>query len=290
MTMIHVLPCIDDAARAEVRRTELCIDRDRAVGLARHTLDVVRAGHYRTAAGEKVVIADAVEAARQAKVSLPPDAPLPYAPSHSFDETRIQVANETTAGAARRLVDHHKTIALNFANGFTPGGGFLHGARAQEESLCRMSALYETLRNDPLYDAHIQFGDAGTTSHAILSPGVPFFRDDSGALLDEPYLLAVLTCAAPEAYRIGQERAAILLRDRILRVLAIMSAFGYDGIVLGAWGCGAFGNDPGSTAAAFRDALFGPFRGAFREVVFAVTDWSPERRTLGPFRDAFAAR
>jgi uncharacterized protein (TIGR02452 family) len=236
-----------------------------------------------------VAVADAVEAARRATLSIAPDAALPAGPSRPFDVMRIQVANETTAGAARRLVGQHKTIALNFANGFTPGGGFLHGARAQEESLCRMSALYETIRSDPLYDAHTRAGDAGTSDHAILSPEVPFFRDDSGALLEDPYLLAVLTCAAPEAFHIGQERAAILLRKRILRVLAIMSAFGYDAVVLGAWGCGAFGNDPHTTAAAFREALYGPHRGAFRDVVFAVTDWSPERRTLGPFRDAFAA-
>jgi len=52
---------------------------------------------------------------------------------------------------------------------------------------------------------------------------------------------------------------------------------------------GAFGNDPGRTAADVRAALEGPFDGAFAEVVFAITDWSNERRYLGPFRDAFGA-
>jgi uncharacterized protein (TIGR02452 family) len=59
-------------------------------------------------------------------------------------------------------------------------------------------------------------------------------------------------------------------------------------LVLGAWGCGAFGNDPLRTARDFRSALEGAYAGGFREVVFAITDWSDERRFLGPFRDVFA--
>jgi uncharacterized protein (TIGR02452 family) len=57
--------------------------------------------------------------------------------------------------------------------------------------------------------------------------------------------------------------------------------------VLGAWGCGAFGNDPNRTAVDFREALENEFRGAFFDIVFAITDWSPKRRFLGPFRDVF---
>jgi uncharacterized protein (TIGR02452 family) len=83
-------------------------------------------------------------------------------------------------------------------------------------------------------------------------------------------------------------KAAELLRERIGRVLAIAEAYADEALVLGAWGCGAFGNDPARTARDFRDALYGPFRGAFREIVFAIADWSPSRRFLGPFRDAFA--
>jgi len=99
----------------------------------------------------------------------------------------------------------------------------------------------------------------------------------------------VVTSAAPVAYRIGQPRAADLLRKRIHRVLSIARAYEYDTLVLGAWGCGAFGNDPRRTAIDFRNALEVDFAGAFSDIVFAITDWSPERRFLGPFRDVFAA-
>ena len=290
MTAIGFLPTLDDAERADARRRELFISYERSLALAQETLAIVNAGGYRTSSGQNVPIADAVRSACRSRVSIPPDAALPAVSSSRFEEMRIQVANETTTGAARRLLGQHRTIVLNFANGLVPGGGFAGGARAQEESLCRASALFETLRGDAMYEVHAHADDPGSSDYAILSPHVPFFRDGMWALLDEPYLLSVLTCAAPVAGQVGRERAARLLRGRIRRALAIMAAYRYEGIVLGAWGCGAFGNDPRTTAADFRDALLGPFRGAFREVVFAVTDWSPERRTLGPFRDAFAGQ
>jgi len=79
------------------------------------------------------------------------------------------------------------------------------------------------------------------------------------------------------------------MEARIRRVLGIAAAHGFADLVLGAWGCGAFGNDATATAQSFRESFAGPFEAAFDQVVFAVTDWSPERRFLGPFRDAFPA-
>jgi uncharacterized protein (TIGR02452 family) len=76
-----------------------------------------------------------------------------------------------------------------------------------------------------------------------------------------------------------------LLQKRIHRVLAIAQAFGYSTLVLGAWGCGAFGNDPHRTTVDFREAFETEFSGAFSDIIFAITDWSSERRFLGPFRD-----
>jgi uncharacterized protein (TIGR02452 family) len=78
------------------------------------------------------------------------------------------------------------------------------------------------------------------------------------------------------------------LQERIHRVLAIARAYGQSALVLGAWGCGVFENDPHRTAVNYRQAIENDFGGAFSDIVFAVTDWSPERRFLGPFRDVFA--
>ncbi len=199
------------------------------------------------------------------------------------------MSNETTLGAARRLADSGlKPIALNFANGTVPGGGFLRGARAQEEALCRSSALFETLVDDPMYAAHRERDLQDASDWVIYSPDVPVFRSDAGRALEEPWLLSFLTCAAPYEPVVGQPESGDLLQWRIQRVLEVASSLGYEALVLGARGCGAFHNDPHRTARDFRFALENDYGGVFSEVVFAIADWSPERRYLGPFRDVFA--
>lgn len=254
-------------------------------------MEAARNGFYVSGDGRKVTWRNLVQAAVAAKISIPPDAALPEEPHPVFPETEVQIANETTLGAGLRL---HKQglspLALNFANGIHPGGGFLSGARAQEETICRLSALYVTLLGDPMYESHRKRLLPDSTDWAILSPKVPVFRSDDGKELDEPWLLNFITCAAPYAPRIGQPTAGDLLKKRIHRVLAIARAYGYQDLVLGAWGCGAFENDPWRAARDFRHALECEFAGAFHSVVFAIADWSPERKYLQPFRDKFTER
>jgi uncharacterized protein (TIGR02452 family) len=214
---------------------------------------------------------------------------LPNPERIAFPGTRVQVTNETTLGAGFGLVQNDlRPLGLNFANGIQPGGGFLGGARAQEEVLCRSSALYQTLIDDQMYAEHRKRRRPDSTDWAIYSPDVPVFRKDDGTELDQTWLLSFITCAAPVASRIGQPESGDLLQKRIHRVLSIAKAFDYSTLVLGAWGCGAFGNEPHRTAVDFRHALENDFSGAFSDIVFAITDWSTERKFLGPFRDVFA--
>jgi uncharacterized protein (TIGR02452 family) len=273
---------------AAARKRELDLPRDRAASLGQSAMAAALEGRYPGPAGQAVDWKAAVAAAVAAKRSLPPDVTLPdHAPALAA-ETRVTVANETTLGAARGLAAARlRPLALNFANGVNPGGGFLAGARAQEEVLCRSSALIATLSGDRMYEAHRRFAQAVSSDWVILSPDVPAFRLDDGTPLEAPWSLSFITCAAPYAPVVGQPAAGDLLKTRIDRVLAVARAFAYDTLVLGAWGCGAFGNDPSRTATDFRTAFEGAFSGAFREVVFAIADWSPERRYLGPFRDVF---
>ncbi len=158
-----------------------------------------------------------------------------------------------------------------------------------EEALCRSSALYATLLDDPMYAFHREGRHLEASSWTILSPDVPVFRDDAGMELDQPWLLSFITCAAPYAPELGQPLSSQLLRERIHRVMAIAHLYDYRTLVLGAWGCGAFGNDTTRTAEDFREALERDFVGVFSDVVFAITDWSEERRFLGPFRSVFPA-
>ena len=118
---------------------------------------------------------------------------------------------------------------------------------------------------------------------------MPVFRDDDGALLDEPYRLSLITAAAPNLRAIlaNQPGAATtvpsVVRARALRTLRVAAVHGHRRIVLGAWGCGVFGNDPIVVADAFRSALrHAPY---FDRVAFAVLDRSPAARTYQAFVD-----
>jgi uncharacterized protein (TIGR02452 family) len=117
------------------------------------------------------------------------------------------------------------------------------------------------------------------TDRIIHSPGVPVFRDDDANLLENPYRVSFLTAAAPNAERarsLPQEE-----RDRIADVLRIRA-----GKVLGAWGCGVFGNDAETVAGVFRDHLRGPYANRFSQVVFAVLDHSPRQEQRNIFERA----
>lgn len=257
--------------------------------LAAETDRAAKEGVYLDASGDPVRWGPLVAAAVAGKRSIPPEELLPAPPAPRFGTTLVELTNETTLGAARRLTSMGLTpLALNYANGIHPGGGWLHGARAQEEVLCRSSALEATLHGDPMYAAHLRRREPDSTDWVILSPGVPVFRTDDGVPLPEPWLLSVITSAAPVAYLVGQPRSGDLLASRIRRVLAVARAFGYTSLVLGAWGCGAFANDPERTASDFRAALT-EFRGAFEHVVFGIpTEFGDDENTAA-FARAFSA-
>jgi uncharacterized protein (TIGR02452 family) len=239
MSKLHILPCLDSEQMAASRRQELNIPRDVAAALGRSAVEAAHAGRYITKAGQEVVWRDAVQAACAAKLSIRPDATLSSNQRIAFAETRVQVTNETTLGASQRLVECGlRPLALNFANGIHPGGGFLSGARAQEEVLCRSSALYQTLVNDPMYEEHRKRYLPDSTDWAIYSPDVPVFRRDDGTELPQPWILSFITCAAPYAPVIGQPQAGDLLQKRMHRVLAIARSYGHAALILGAWGCG----------------------------------------------------
>ncbi|MFJ3582276.1 TIGR02452 family protein [Streptomyces sp. NPDC090127] len=266
-------------------------------GIAKQTEELVEAGRYRAPGGRSVSIEEQLRAAL-AGTRLYGPGPVPVVPD-TGRATAVAVTDESSLVAARRLTgaDPASPVAvLNFASARNPGGGYLNGAQAQEEAVCRASALYTTLLRAPEFYAHHRAEkDAFYTDRVILSPGVPVFRDDRGGLLDEPFTVGFLTSPAPNAgvvRRQAPERADRIpaaLASRAERVLETAVAGGYRRLVLGAWGCGVFQNDPAEVADAFRALLTdgGRFAGHFDEIVFAILDRTAGRATLGAFQDAF---
>lgn len=265
------------------------IGRDVAAKLGAEAVAICERGWYVAPSGTRVQIGEAVARARAGTRSVVFDAEV-ATPGRGPRATRVSVTNESTLAAARRLhAAGLEPAALNFASARHPGGGFLRGARAQEESLCRASALYTCLVGQPMYAYHEQLRDALYTSWVIHSPAVPVFRADEGPLLESPWPCGFLTAAAPNAKALRERAPGRLgevgpaFSERISRVLAVAAAAEHRSVVLGAWGCGAFGGDAEDVARRFAEALAGPFFGVFEEVVFAVLDTSPEQRFIGPF-------
>jgi uncharacterized protein (TIGR02452 family) len=267
--------------------------------IARETLDILARGWYSAPDGRRVPIADLLARAQAGSRLVTPDdfgallrGRAAVAPSHP---TEFRVVNCTTLAAAGQLVRDGAAdvCCLNFASAKNPGGGFLNGSQAQEESLARASGLYACIGPmRAMYDTNRQFGSCLYTDHMIYSPGVPVFRDDDDALLAEPYTAAFITAPAVSVGALHPRERRLIeptMLARAEKVLALAAAHGHEALVLGAWGCGVFRNDPADVARWFRQHLGegGSFRGAFRTVVFAVLDRSEDERTLKSFETAF---
>ena len=207
------------------------------------------------------------------------------------------MSNDTTLCAARRLYEAHgpnRVALLNFASARNPGGGFLSGSQAQEESLARASALYAAIsRMTEYYEVNRRHRSALYTDHMIYSPRVPVFRDDDDHLIDEPWCVSMITAPAVNAGAVrsnepeNRSRIPEVMGRRIEYVLALAAHHGHDALVLGAWGCGVFANEPREVARLFAGQLLGEgrFAEAFSEIVFAVLDRRGD--IAGPFAEVF---
>jgi uncharacterized protein (TIGR02452 family) len=276
------------------------MSRQQRAAVAAETMMLLKDGGYIAPSGRRVDLRADVEAAvAHTRLYLPDELSLPAADPAVRRQTSIEITGESTLAATRRLAatTDGVVVALNFASARHPGGGFLSGASAQEESLARASGLHACLQVAPdFYRYHRANRDPLYSDRVVYSPSVPVFRDDAGGLLEEPYRVAILTAAAPNAGvllgrepgRLAEVRAS--LRSRSAKVLAAADRHGHRVLVLGAWGCGVFGNDPEDVAAAFAEHLLGgAFTGRFAQVLFAVLDSTPGRRVQKAFARTFGS-
>ena len=164
---------------------------------------------------------------------------------------------------------------------------------AQEESLAASSCLYQTqLAHEEYYVKNRAFRSMMYTDHAVWSPDVVFFRDGSFRLMEKPVRASVLTLPAVNMGQVmlkGEDvaEAEKVMRRRMGLSLAIFAEQGCEHLILGAYGCGVFRNDPGQIAGWWKELLEGDFAGIFRTVVIAVLDRSAGGACIGAFRKVF---
>jgi uncharacterized protein (TIGR02452 family) len=259
------------------------MSRSERARMAEETVRIIRAGEYTSAEGRAVSIASAVAkcVAETRLLSAEETERLrALGPQRGAltGPAVVEVTSEPTIMAILRLRSLDHLGVLNFASARNPGGGFLGGSQAQEESLARSSALYESLLSVPeYYERHRRMRSLLYSDAMIVSPACPVIRDDDGTLLNEPVAVTFITSPAPNAGAIAENQPEDLPQA------------GCRNLILGAWGCGVFRNEPSTVAAVFARQLArgGRWAQQFERVAFAVLDRSSTQENYRAFERAY---
>lgn len=271
--------------------------QSRRIEIAKDTLEILEKGFYNNEKGAKVEITsmqkNAVDNTRLFKPEELAELLNSIKKENNF-QTQYEVTNETTLDAARRLVSEGipDVLCLNFASAKNPGGGFLGGALAQEECIARASGLYPCLLTAmEYYTHHRKLGTCFYSDHMIYSPAVPVIKTEGGNVLDEPVCTTIVTSPAVNAGVVRRdeggsiEKIIPVMRVRIEKLLALCLSKRHTTLVLGAWGCGVFRNEPEDISQLFLEALTGNFAHQFQRIVFAVK--TDKEGIIEPFRRRF---
>lgn len=267
--------------------------------IARETLKIMEQGYYEQN-GQRVEIEHLQkESVKKSFLLTPEEGEVLIKDCEKINKkaekkTVILTLNCATVDAILKLKDEGKQASvLNFASAKNPGGGFINGAMAQEESLAASSSLYETLlAHEDYYIINRACRTMMYTNHAIYSPDVPFFRDGRFRLLEAPVLASVLTLPAVNMGQVklkGEniKEAEEAMRHRMKLSLAIFAHQNCRHLVLGAYGCGVFRNDPEKIAFWWKELLDNDFKNVFDTIFFAVLDRSAAESCIRPFQSIF---
>ena len=271
-------------------------------GVATETLRILDAGEYQSNTAAPVVFREQLQAAIRGTRLYEPQQGYELlardVAGTTIGPSRFEVTGETTQIAAHRMAQEEgcsDVVLLNYASARNAGGGFISGAKAQEEDLCRCSGLYPCLITQPAYyEANRRETSLLYTDHVIYSPQVPFFKTDHRELLDHFFLASVITAPAPNAGEHQRKsdrpwpQIETALRRRAGIVLAIAREHGHRNLLLGAWGCGVFRNRPQMVAEVFGTWLAHPsFQGCFDRVVFGVYSRGAAKESFKAFQARF---
>ena len=217
-------------------------------------------------------------------------------------DATVKVTTRRTLEAAKDYKDK-KTCALNFASAVNPGGGVVNGATAQEESICRISTAYPCLNTKSnwkeFYGPHRLLNDRLYNDDVLYTPDIVVFKTDTNnpVLLpqSEVYKVNMITCAAPNLNSRNMRNDSKLVRKitdkelleihikRLRRILDVALKNGNECVILGAFGCGAFMNNPEVVARAARTVIV-EYRHAFECIEFAVYCSPKDTRNYDVFK------
>ncbi|KAH7915190.1 hypothetical protein BJ138DRAFT_998479 [Hygrophoropsis aurantiaca] len=292
--------------------------RERLRGIAETTLEALQTGSV-VVDGVTHDIAETIRVSNEGTSYYSPDDPSlsnwadTIPPSETpLSDPEISILEISVLEAARLLVDtlaplnttHNSIAVLNFASATRPGGGFISGAQAQEESIARSSTIYSSLMTDTaqqFYQLHKQDRKRGFYYHAMIwTPTVVVFRNDAGDWV-EPFKVSAVTSAAVNAGDVRkkasesvpppdpvevEERVEATMRERMARVLFLLEKQGVKNVVLGSFGTGVFRNKVELVAKIWADLLTtkdARFKHSFHRVIFAIIG----TETFNTFKQTF---
>ena len=282
------------------------MNRDQMRALAQETLEISRAGQFQM--GNQII-------------PLPAGRPTELFLSEDLDQlvqntaipqdgpaAAIEVRNEGTVDAIFRMAGQEtrrpELGVLNFASAKNPGGGFLNGAVAQEECLAFCSNLYLTQtsgQGPKYYEINRAFPDPTYTDTMLISD-VAFFRDSRYALSQHRVLCPVLTAPAVNMGVVRNGKGPLhslltmnrvpaakeIMKGRMRKILALFAHWNCTQLILGAYGCGVFRNDPEDVARFWQELLAGEGWGRlFSRITFSILERPEKERNILPFRQMF---
>ena len=205
----------------------------------------------------------------------------------------VRVIDQDSASAVleqgRGLASACDLALLDFASFVSPGGGYARGAWAQEEAVCSESTLYNVLREQRAWYAANRSRNINCElyrNRGLVVPKVRFEREGYHSYADVIVVAAPFAARAKENYRVGDDALVAAMRERIRFVMAIADDLGHKKLVLGAFGCGAFGWDSAVVAPLFLEELAGGTHVA-EQITFAIPRGRFDKN-LSVFQHAFA--
>lgn len=225
-----------------------------------------------------------LSAGKPITVKLKDIIPAEFKSSEYLDTLKFE---PKVAGVSRIITDHsavddiikvsrdnpdYKVGVLNFASSYHPGGGFITGAMAQEEALCHASTLYLQLNScNELYNKNRASRlDVYTDNMAVCN--TEFFRNSSGIMIPKPVTATVITSAAVNNNKLSDrnsDRVKEIMKIRMKKIIMLAIEEHIDIFILGAFGCGVFGNDPYFIADTWK-TLTDSYGGYFKKIYFSI--------------------
>lgn len=268
-------------------------------GIAKETVSILEKGYYISPSGEKIDISNMhQDSIKYSKLYTPQEGENILKNRH-FDtiegkeRAKISLKNQPTTEAILELKKQGADSigVLNFASAKNPGGGFLNGAMAQEESLAASGGLYDTLLAHPeYYEENRKNRSMMYLDYAIFSPNVVFFRDAKFDLLEKPQLASVLTLPAVNMGQVILKNEDITQAKKVMRhrMELCIELFRHEKvrqIILGAYGCGVFRNSPKEVANWWMELLDSGYDKEFDVIHFAVLDKTENQECFKAFEN-----